>query len=100
MAIMRGVEGGYAIVRSAANGLLTVSDAHGRVLGAHPSGKGTYASVVVDVPRGPGATPYVRIGDVFAWLAGLAGLALVAWSTSRGTSAVIRVRLRRHWCSR
>ena len=40
-------------------------------------------SVVVDVPRGPGATMYVRIGDVFAWIAGLAGLALVAWRVSR-----------------
>jgi apolipoprotein N-acyltransferase len=79
MAIMRGVEGGYAIVRAAANGLVTVSDARGRVLGARSSGKGTYASVVVDVPRGPGATMYVRIGDVFAWIAGLTGLALLAW---------------------
>jgi apolipoprotein N-acyltransferase len=83
MAIMRGVEGGYAIVRAAANGLVTVSDARGRVLGAKPSGATTYASVVVDVPRGTGATTYVRIGDVFAWIAGLVGLALMAWSASR-----------------
>jgi apolipoprotein N-acyltransferase len=83
MAVLRGVEGGYAIVRSAANGLLTVSDARGRLLASRPSGGKTYESVVVDVPRGPGATMYVRIGDVFAWMAGLVGLALVAWSISR-----------------
>jgi len=59
-----------------------VSDAQGRVLAERPSGATTYASVVVDVPRGPGATTYVRIGDLFAWLAGLAGLALVAWSAA------------------
>jgi len=83
MAVMRGVEGGYAIVRAAANGLVTVSDARGRVLAARPTVRGAYTSVVVDVPRGTGGTPYVRIGDVFAWLAGLLGLALVAWSAIR-----------------
>jgi apolipoprotein N-acyltransferase len=80
MAIMRGVEGGYAIVRAAANGLVTVSDSRGRVLASRPSGTTTYESVLVDVPRGTGATMYVRIGDVFGWLAGLIGLGLVAWS--------------------
>ena len=83
MAIMRGVEGGYAIVRAAANGLVTVSDSRGRLLALRKSGSGSYESVVVDVRRGPGATLYVRIGDVFAWIAGLAGLALFAWSISR-----------------
>ncbi|MBW8771194.1 MAG: hypothetical protein JF589_15680 [Gemmatimonadetes bacterium] len=85
MAVLRGVEGGYAIVRAAANGLLTVSDSRGRLLADRPSGKTTYESVVVDVPRGPGATPYVRFGDVFAWMMGLIGLALVAWSARRDT---------------
>jgi apolipoprotein N-acyltransferase len=83
MAVLRGVEGGYAIVRAAANGLVTVSDSRGRLLGVRPSGKGTYESVVVDVPRGPGATPYVWIGDAFAWIAGIVGLALLAWSIAR-----------------
>jgi len=87
MAILRGVEGGYAIVRAAANGLVTVSDAQGRLRGVLPSGRKTYASVVVDVPLGPGATTYVRIGDVFAWIAGLIGLALLGWSASRRDQA-------------
>ena len=82
MAVLRGVEGGYAIVRAAANGLVTVSDSRGRVLRSRRSGKRTYESVVVDVPLGPGATTYVRIGDVFAWIAGLAGLGLVAWGAT------------------
>jgi apolipoprotein N-acyltransferase len=82
MAVLRGVEGGYAIVRAAANGLVTVSDSRGRLLGVRRSGKQTYESVVVDVPLGPGATTYVRLGDLFAWLAGLTGLALVAWSAA------------------
>ena len=80
MAVMRGVEGGYAIVRAASNGLVTVSDSRGRLLASRPSGATTYTSVVVDVRRGSGATTYLRIGDVFAWLAGLIGLSLVVWS--------------------
>ena len=83
MAVLRGVEGGYSIVRSAANGLVTVSDSRGRLLASRPSGRTTYESVIVDVPRGPGPTLYVLIGDAFAWIAGLAGLALFAWSLSR-----------------
>ena len=83
MAVMRGVEGGYAVVRAASNGLVTVSDSRGRLIALRPSGATAYSSVVVDVPRGSGATTYVRIGDVFAWLAGLCGLGLVAWSVPR-----------------
>jgi apolipoprotein N-acyltransferase len=80
MAILRGVEGGYAIVRAASNGLVTVSDARGRVLARRPSGAVGYASVVAAVPRGAGNTPYLRIGDAFGWIAGLAGVLLMAWS--------------------
>lgn len=83
IAVLRGVEGGYAIVRSAANGLVTVSDSRGRMLGLRRSGKGAYESVVVDVPRVSALPLYVWIGDVFAWIAGLAGLALFAWSVRR-----------------
>ena len=67
MAIMRGVENGFAVVRAANEGLVTVSDAQGRVLarrGYQP--QGVYP-VVADVALGPGPTLYTRIGDVFAW---------------------------------
>lgn len=67
MAIMRSVENGFSMVRSAANGLLTVSDAQGRVLARMSlQPRGVYA-LVADVPLGPGATLYTRTGDVFAW---------------------------------
>ncbi|HET9798592.1 MAG TPA: hypothetical protein VFP90_11405, partial [Gemmatimonadaceae bacterium] len=82
MAIMRGVEGGYAIVRAASNGVLTVSDANGRVLAMRPSGRTSYASVVADVPMGTGSTPYLRIGDAFAWIVGAAGVVLAVWSVA------------------
>jgi apolipoprotein N-acyltransferase len=82
MAILRGVEGGYAIVRAAANGLVTVSDAQGRVHSAR-SGADRFAALVTDVPSGTGSTLYLRIGDAFAWIAGALGILLVAWSVAR-----------------
>jgi len=83
IAIVRGVEGGYAIVRAAANGLVTISDANGRVLASRASGRDAYASVIADVPMGAGHTLYLRIGDLFAWLAGGAGLLVALWSATR-----------------
>jgi len=78
MAIMRSVENGFALVRAANRGLVTISDAQGRVIarkGYQPNG--VYA-VVADVPLGPGPTLYTRMGDVFAWTAIAASLLLGA----------------------
>jgi apolipoprotein N-acyltransferase len=82
MAILRGVESGYAIARSARNGVLTVSDAYGRVTAEAPSGPQTAYNVAV--PRtGPGPTLYAQIGDAFGWSTlALAGL-LIGWTTIR-----------------
>jgi apolipoprotein N-acyltransferase len=78
MAIMRSVEDGSAMVRAAADGLLTVSDAQGRVLARRSlPPRGVYA-LVADVPLGPGATLYSRTGDVFAWATITAALLLAA----------------------
>lgn len=79
MGILRGVESGYAIVRSARNGVLTVSDAYGRVTSQAPSGPQTAYNVTAPT-NGPGATLYARIGDVFGWsMLALAGL-LIGWT--------------------
>jgi apolipoprotein N-acyltransferase len=81
MALMRGVEYGYSIVRSAKFGELTVSDDRGRVLaeaGTTPTESFTtlLATVLVRHDR----TLYQSLGDWFAWLnlALLCGLALFA----------------------
>jgi apolipoprotein N-acyltransferase len=80
MAIMRGVENGFALVRAAKDGLLTATDAEGRVLARMPSSKAGMVALVANVPQGPGDTLYLRIGDVFAWacLALFAGLTFTA----------------------
>ncbi len=65
---MRGVENGYAIVRASREGLLTASDAYGRILAEVPSspmpGRSLLAKVVIaaQVP-----TLYTRIGNLFGW---------------------------------
>ena len=81
MAVLRGVENGFAVVRAANDGLLTISDAQGRVLARKPYQPNGVYWLVADVPLGPGPTLYTRIGDVFAWLtiflaATLSGFAL------------------------
>jgi apolipoprotein N-acyltransferase len=70
MAVMRDVENGFAMARSARNGLLTLSDARGRIVAGVPTLNSGFMSLVGDVPRGANAgdTIYDRIGDVFAWV--------------------------------
>ena len=85
MAVVRGVENGFAVARSASQGLMTLSDAHGRIVAerrtAHDPG-----ILVGDLPTGRGGTVDSRIGDVFAQVAVAAWLvllALLAWRWRR-----------------
>jgi apolipoprotein N-acyltransferase len=75
MAVMRGVESGFAIVRAAKQGYLTVSDNKGRILAEAPSDAAPFSTLLTRVPVVHVETLYLRSGDWFAWLA-LAGLAL------------------------
>lgn len=79
MAILRGVESGYAIARSARNGVLTVSDAYGRVTSEAPSGPQTAYDVTIPT-TGPGPTLYARIGDVFGWSMLALAVLLIGWT--------------------
>ncbi len=81
MAIMRGVEDGFAEVRSARSGLLTISDAQGRVVASAPSSPSGPVTIVADVSPGLGHTPYLQIGDIFAWICLVASLGLGAFLT-------------------
>jgi len=68
MAVMRGVEDGFAMVRPAHDGLVIVSDAQGRLRAVKKDAPTGLTMVVADLPLGPGPTLYTRIGDVFPWL--------------------------------
>jgi apolipoprotein N-acyltransferase len=65
MAVVRGVENGFTLARSAQEGLVTLSDSYGRILGEHASA--TDPVVVVRAPPGIGPTFYARFGDWFGW---------------------------------
>jgi apolipoprotein N-acyltransferase len=79
MAIMRGVENGFAVLRSAFDGLETISDAQGRILARVPTTRAGMVAAAADVALGPGPTLYTRIGDVFPWLCGALSLLIGAW---------------------
>ncbi len=78
MAVMRGVENGFAVVRSAFNGVQTVSDAQGRVLARASTVQPGMVKLSANVPLGPGPTLYTRVGDVFAWACMALALILAA----------------------
>jgi apolipoprotein N-acyltransferase len=71
IAIMRGVEGGYAIAHAAKDGFLTVTDDRGRILGEVRTNSGPFASLLVDVPMRHDQTVFDRYGTWFPWTAGL-----------------------------
>jgi len=78
VAVLRGVEGGYSIVRAARDGFLTISDSYGRVLDQERSSERPYAELEAKVPIGSGMTIYDRIGDTFGWLALVLGITFSA----------------------
>lgn len=85
MAVMRGVEGGFSVLRSARRGLMSVSDPYGRVIAEGRSAPGPGAQLLVQAPMGNGQpTPYARWGNVLGWLClVVCGLALAASVAAR-----------------
>ncbi len=79
MALMRGVEYGYSIVRSVKLGLLTVSDDRGRILAeARTTPDEPFTTLLATVPVRHGTTLYQKWGDWFGWLSVAGALALAA----------------------
>ena len=69
MAVMRGVENGFPLVRSARRGLLTLADASGRVLAEKESRSDDMVYLSQPMNAGHQPTTYGSIGDAFGWLA-------------------------------
>jgi apolipoprotein N-acyltransferase len=77
LSAVRGVESGAAMVRASREGLLTITDAYGRVVLETASAPMPGVTLLGRVPAPlPGATPYARTGDLFGWLCTAAALAL------------------------
>jgi apolipoprotein N-acyltransferase len=87
LSAVRNVESGLAHVRSAREGLLTISDAYGRVVAETHSAGLPGVTLLGHVPAASVATLYARSGDLFGWLCTAAAL-LLAVRVRRGASAV------------
>ena len=79
MALVRGVENGFAIARAAAAGRLTASDRYGRVIAEAVTSREHPVTVVTDLGLRGGGTVYARIGDALAWLCAALAASLVIW---------------------
>jgi len=81
MAIVRSVEGGFALARTASDGQLTVSDPRGRIVAERASVSAPEVVLAAAVPLGGGGTFYSRTGDWCAWLCALTAFAccVAAW---------------------
>jgi len=90
IAIMRGVESGFSVVRSAKRGSLYVSDDRGRILAETSSASAPFATLLASVPAVHHHTFYTMAGDWFAWLTLLVLLYLLGrlvqlWKSPRRT---------------
>ena len=68
MAVLRAVENGFALARSARNGLLTLSDNRGRIVAEIETALDRFVSITGNVNVSREQTFYTRTGDWFAWL--------------------------------
>jgi apolipoprotein N-acyltransferase len=90
MTKLRGVENGYTVVRASRNGLLSVSDAHGRMLAQVRSAPMPGASLLATVTVGERVpTIYTRVGDALGWLCIVGMLVLIPLSVIRSRKAAM-----------
>ena len=94
MSRLRGIEGGYAVVRAARYGLSIASDSRGRLLASLPDEQtGIYIDrlLLAQVPMQGSATAYARRGDLVGWLTvgGFFILSLMALIRRRRAAAAI-----------
>jgi apolipoprotein N-acyltransferase len=69
IAVMRTVEDGFSLARTAKHSTMVVVDDRGRVEAEMPSGAAPFATLLATVPAGHDATLFQLWGDWFAWLA-------------------------------
>ena len=79
MAVLRAVENGFALARSARNGLLTLSDNRGRILAESETAPDRFVSITGKVNVSREQTFYARTGDWFAWLCVAVFVSLLAF---------------------
>jgi apolipoprotein N-acyltransferase len=85
--VVRGVENGLAIARSAAAGRLTASDRYGRVIAEAITSPSRPVTVVTDLGLRAGGTWYLKLGDAFAWMCMAALALLLSWRAFRSRTS-------------
>ena len=69
MTVVRGVENGYAVLRAAREGVLTASDAYGRVLAERASSAMPGSTLLAPLPAPPFVVTWAGwLGPLFGWL--------------------------------
>ena len=68
MAVLRAVESGFALARSARNGLLTLSDNRGRIISETATVPSRFLSISGKLNVARKETFYAKTGDWFGWL--------------------------------
>lgn len=84
--LMRGIENGYGVVRSSREGLLSITDAYGRMLARERSATLPGATLLQSVEVGAEVNAlYTRIGDALGWscVAGALAMLLGAYRARR-----------------
>ena len=81
IAIMRGVEGGYAIAHTAKLGFLTVTDDRGRILAETRTNTAPFTSLLVNIPLHHDQTFFDQHGTWFPWFSAALLLAAAIAST-------------------
>jgi apolipoprotein N-acyltransferase len=88
MTKLRGIESGFAIVRASRDGLLTVTDAFGRVIDAAESTSMPGTTLLTKTRVGPRVrTLYTRIGDALGWACLVMATFLIYLSRSKRRAA-------------
>src|SRR4030095_1889366 len=83
MAILRGVENGYSIIRTARQGQLTISDYGGRVLYEASCTNNEAAALAGKFPLVATKTVYSRFGDWFGYLVVIAAIFFILMMVQR-----------------
>jgi apolipoprotein N-acyltransferase len=87
MTVVRGVENGYAVLRAAREGVLTVSDAYGRVLAERASSTMPGSTLLAPLPAHPPVATWAGwLGPLFGWLC-VALSAILLWAGRRAAPA-------------
>ena len=90
MAILRGVESGFTIVRAPKQGIMTVTDDTGRVLAQRRTGAEPFTTLIAAAPVQHSTTIYARFGDWFAWLNVATAVWLIVKATVRRREKTVR----------